>query len=248
MGPPVGLQRVSRQHGLHAGRHVSVLPAGHRLVAVSAAGEGEGPSSAGKEALLARIAAAKRYKETGGSAGVSSSGRSSSGDGGASSPGPLPVDRRAPIDYSRMAEFLSNPKQSQQGGAAGDVDGPYVPPASALEEPTVSSNPVPFLERTPQPDMSSAETAQLILSATQAPGRGSATEAAAALAAVLNREDTLDKSMRAEEFTQAQVERQKQIGAEILEGSYNDTQSPRERARAVVAGGEAAKPWDLCPL
>ena len=68
----------------------------------------------------------------------------------------------------------------------------------------------------------------MILNATQAPGRGSASEAASSIAAVLSSETVLDPTMRAEEFTLAKEQRTKNMGAEIItvDQSYNPGTRP----------------------
>ena len=92
-------------------------------------------------------------------------------------------------------------------GSSGDGGGaePPAPPAAwpaqqpsnptpFLEcvSPAQPSNLTPFLERVPDATLPSTELAKMVFNATQAPGRGSATEAAGSIAAVLNAENTMD--------------------------------------------------------
>ena len=67
--------------------------------------------------------------------------------------------------------------------------------------------------------------------ARQAPGRGSATEAASSISAVLNSESVLDPTLRPEEFTLAKEQRTKDRGAEIItvDQSYNPGTRPGAR-------------------
>jgi hypothetical protein len=57
----------------------------------------------------------------------------------------------------------------------------------------------------------------------QAPGRGSATEAAGFISAVLDYETTMDQNLRPEQFTIQKEERNKLMGAQIItvDQSYN---------------------------
>jgi hypothetical protein len=76
-------------------------------------------------------------------------------------------------------------------------------------------------------------------SSPKAPGRGSATEAAGSIAAVLSSgpDPAVDPSMRAEEFTLAKEQRTKDLGAEIITGSF------RVGERGVPSLGEEPSPW-----
>ena len=215
------LKRV--REGLNAPRRM----ANWRLLGVHVAALSDGDSDAGgvktspNEAIAARIAAAKKYKEMGSlPAGGNKPVVPATPAEDTSGTSPLPpspsgkAPSRGPADYSAMTEFLQSPVPSRSGPAVRAAAPPLSPPTAlpapggkqvfisriaadqqsesqkegpradwesspstssgqsqANRAPQPSPAPpsaaVPFLQRVPNPSLSSQDLANMILNATQ---------------------------------------------------------------------------------
>ncbi len=143
-----------------------------------------------KDAIAARISAARRYKTDGGVTQKTSIAET------------LKKQPVQPVQPPPMSSGGGDPRDSYAASTAVSWQQsfsslPPSPSSHAPSSPPSEQASVPFLERTSDPSLPPSEVAQMVLNAPQTPGSGSAIEPANFLAAVLSSSEAqMDPSMR----------------------------------------------------
>ncbi|KAG2493228.1 hypothetical protein HYH03_008644 [Edaphochlamys debaryana] len=206
-------------------------------------GAGGGGGGGSKEALLARIARAKKYKQGGAGEDAGSPSPAAAPPTPGIKEAPLPTLGPAKVDWGAMVGFLDAPVAAERGqGPPGWAPGADVSPeaAAAAEEAAAAAEEAARAERERRfmADTDSKDYMAMLMNSSRSAGAGSATRAADAIAGVLAEgagqggeggeggeegSGAISPDQRMEEFTQAKEARLKALGAEIItrDLSYN---------------------------
>ncbi|GLC39268.1 hypothetical protein PLESTB_001649300 [Pleodorina starrii] len=232
----------------------------------SAASAGSGPS---KDAILARIARAKRYKEPSSSASPNAAGTPGEQ---ATPPGSLPpspgeaaapaaaapraaaLPRIAPtkIDWGAVVGFLDAPVTTERsgGGAPASYGGtaPTPSPADAAAEAAAAAERQRRFMASPE----GKDYMEMLLNSPRRDGTGSATRAADVLAGVLaevsydspDGSGAINPELRMEEFTAEKEARLRALGGEVItaDPSYNPGGNVAVRVSMGEGAGQMAGP------